>query len=126
MNLLLKSVKLISDGHPYHNQNCDIYIEDGIYKKIGSSLSVSDYPAGTATFEKPGLMISIGWLDMRCRFGEPGDEQQETIISGLNAAAAGGFTGVVVMPSTQPPAYTRSAVEYIKSAGRNHITDIFP
>ena len=126
MNLLLKSVKLVSAGHPLNNSNCDIYIENGIYNKIAATVSEKDCAKGTQVIDAAGLYISEGWLDMRCRFGEPGEEQKETIASGLNAAAKGGFTGVVLMPSTNPPLYTRSSVEYIKTAGQGKITEVFP
>ena len=114
MNLLLKSAKLIHAGHAFNGKTFDIYIEDGIYKKIANAVAESDCKKDTQIINAAGLSVSIGWLDMRCRFGEPGQEQKETIISGLNAASAGGFTGVVMMPSTYPPLYTRSSVEYIK------------
>jgi dihydroorotase len=126
MNVLLKSVKLIDPGHPMNNRNCDIYIENGAYKKIAASVSESDCVKDTKIINADGLCISQGWIDMRCRFGEPGQEQKETIVSGLNAAARGGFTGVVLMPSTNPPLYTRSSVEYIKSAGQGKVTEVFP
>lgn len=125
MNLLLKSVKLLSPGHNLNGSKCDIYIENGIYKKIGS-VNQSDCMKGTEMFDADGLYISMGWLDMRSRFGEPGQEQKETIKTGLNAAAAGGFTGVVVMPSTNPPLYTRSAVEFIKKSGEGALTNVYP
>src|SRR5688572_10069677 len=102
MNLLLKSVTLISTDHPLNNSKCDMYIEDGVYRKIGK-VTKADCKEGTKEVDASALYISIGWLDMRCRFTEPGAEQKETIESGLNAAAAGGFTGVVMMPSTNPP-----------------------
>ncbi len=126
MNLLLKSAKLIHAGHAFNGKTCDIYIEDGIYKKIASAIPEADCNKETQIYNAAGLSVSIGWLDMRCRFGEPGQEQKETIVSGLNAAAAGGFTGVVMMPSTHPPLYTRSSVEYIKTAASGNITDIYP
>jgi dihydroorotase len=126
MNLLLKSAKLIHAGHALNGKTCDIYIEDGIYRKIASAIPESDCKQETQVYNAGGLSVSIGWLDMRCRFGEPGQEQKETIVSGLNAAAAGGFTGVVMMPSTHPPLYTRSSVEYIKTAALGNITDIYP
>ena len=72
MNLLLKSAKLIHAGHAFNGKTFDIYIEDGIYKKIASAVAESDCKKDTQIINAAGLSVSIGWLDMRCRFGEPG------------------------------------------------------
>lgn len=49
-----------------------------------------------------GRHLTPGFVDLNCTFGEPGFEQKESIKSGTQAAAAGGFTTVCTMPHTQP------------------------
>lgn len=48
------------------------------------------------------------------------------MITGSNAAAAGGFTDVVVLPSTKPTLQTKNDVEYVLSKTQNHIVNVFP
>jgi len=51
-----------------------------------------------------GLIVAPGLIDMHVHLRDPGGAQKETIASGTRAAAAGGFTTVVAMPNTTPPA----------------------
>ena len=51
-----------------------------------------------------GLIVSPGLIDMHVHLREPGGAQKETIASGSRAAAAGGFTSILAMPNTNPPA----------------------
>lgn len=56
---------------------------------------------------------------MAARFCDPGYEYKEDLVSGAAAAAAGGFTGVLVMPDTFPPVQTKADVEYILNKSKN-------
>ncbi|MFI5254509.1 MAG: dihydroorotase [Candidatus Limnocylindrales bacterium] len=53
--------------------------------------------------QPPGLLVLPGLTDLHAHFREPGDEDAETIASGLAAAGHGGFTRVCLMPNTEPP-----------------------
>ena len=50
----------------------------------------------TASSSRPGF------IDLHAHFREPGNEDAETVATGLAAAAHGGFTTVCVMPNTTP------------------------
>jgi len=52
---------------------------------------------------RPALLVLPGLTDLHAHFREPGDEDAETIATGLAAAAHGGFTRVCLMPNTTPP-----------------------
>jgi dihydroorotase len=54
--------------------------------------------------EAAGLIVTPGLIDMHVHLREPGGSQKETIATGTRAAAAGGFTSIVAMPNTNPPA----------------------
>ena len=54
--------------------------------------------------EAKGLIVAPGLIDMHVHLREPGGTQKETIRTGTRAAAAGGFTSVLAMPNTNPPA----------------------
>ena len=61
-----------------------------------------------------GRILAPGLFDMHCHFREPGQEYKETLESGSNAAAAGGFTGVALMPNTKPVIDSPLGVAYIR------------
>ena len=126
MNLLIKSARIIKAEEPANDKTFDIYIEDGGYKNIALAISQTDCKKGTIVFDAKGKCISIGWFDLRANFREPGFERKETIISGINAAIAGGFTGVALMPSVNPVLQTRADIEFVISKSHGAITDIYP
>jgi dihydroorotase len=49
-----------------------------------------------------GVVVAPGFVDLHVHFREPGNEDAETVASGLGAAAHGGFTTVCLMPNTTP------------------------
>jgi len=60
-------------------------------------------------------------------FREPGQTHKETIATGTHAAAAGGFTTVVCMPNTSPPASTPGTIQYINDAiKRDAVVKVYP
>jgi dihydroorotase len=61
-----------------------------------------------------GKILAPGLFDMHCHFREPGQEYKETLESGSKAAAAGGFTGVALMPNTKPVIDSPLGVAYIR------------
>jgi dihydroorotase len=65
-----------------------------------------------------GLVASPGLVDIHVHFREPGQTHKETIATGSRAAAAGGFTTVVCMPNTTPPADNAGTIQYILDAVR--------
>ena len=65
-----------------------------------------------------GLVLCPGFIDLRTHLGEPGFTRQESIATGVAAAAAGGFTSVVMMPTTEPTIDRVEVVELILSRAR--------
>jgi dihydroorotase len=68
---------------------------------------------GKNIIDLKGLLVCPGFIDMHVHLREPGREDEETIMSGSEAAAAGGFTSIVCMPNTEPPIDNVEALEYI-------------
>ncbi|MEX1062253.1 MAG: dihydroorotase, partial [Balneolaceae bacterium] len=66
------------------------------------------------------------WMDMHVHLREPGQEHKETIKTGCEAAAFGGFTEVACMPNTTPPIHTRDVVEYIKKKSAGLPVEVHP
>ncbi|MEI8186364.1 MAG: dihydroorotase [Chlorobiaceae bacterium] len=76
---------------------------------------------GDRVIDLNGQILAPGLFDMHCHFREPGQEYKETLESGSNAAVAGGFTGVALMPNTKPVIDSPLGVAYIR-----HHSDILP
>ena len=109
MNILIKSARIIDKDSTHHQKVCDVQIVDGIIKKIADKIDVkSDH-----VIEGKNCMLSAGFFDLHVSFGEPGFEYKEDLTSGCNAAAAGGFTEVIQMPSTLPVMQNSAAIEMV-------------
>ena len=81
----------------------------------------------SAVADVSGLVVTPGLIDGRVRFGEPGFEHRETIRSGLDAAAAGGFTAVVLFGDTEPVNDDRATIELlVAEAARQSRTRLHP
>ncbi len=94
------------------DETADVYIADG--KIIGSKSGIRHSKSGIEEIDAKGLIVAPGLIDMHVHLREPGFSHKETIESGARAAAAGGFTTVVCMPNTLPPADNPSTIAWIK------------
>ncbi len=63
-----------------------------------------------------GVVIAPGFVDFHVHLREPGNEDAETVASGLAAAAHGGFTTVCAMPNTDPALDEPSVLARIRGA----------
>ena len=97
------------------DQTGDILIEDGKIQAVGE-VEVSD----AETLDAKGLVVAPGFFDIHVHLREPGTEEAETIRTGGEAAAAGGFTAVAAMPNTRPPIDNASLAQFVVSEARRH------
>ncbi|HUH52962.1 MAG TPA: dihydroorotase [Microbacteriaceae bacterium] len=67
--------------------------------------------------EADGLIAMTGFVDLHTHLREPGFEQSETVLTGTQAAAAGGFTTVFAMANTMPVSDTAGVVEQVQTLG---------
>ncbi|CAA9322983.1 MAG: Dihydroorotase [uncultured Friedmanniella sp.] len=65
-----------------------------------------------------GLVALPGLVDLHTHLREPGREDAETVASGTDAAARGGFTAVLAMANTSPVTDTAEAAEHVAALGR--------
>jgi dihydroorotase len=77
-------------------------------------------------FDATGKYVTPGFFDLNCNIGELGLESKEDLRSGTKAGMAGGFTGLALMPNTQPPVHSKSEVEFILNKAKGNLVDIFP
>jgi dihydroorotase len=109
MTILIKQARVVDPSSPLNGQITDIFIENGIISKIGNNITGK----ADKTIEIRGLHVSPGWMDVFANFGDPGYEFKETLETGAAAAAAGGYTDVMVIPNTNPVIQSKANVEYI-------------
>ena len=93
-------------------------VVDLLVGPTGIERSPSVVPAGIQEIRGEGLWALPGLLDIQVHFRQPGFEYKETIESGSRAALAGGITGVVVMPNTQPSLDTPESVIFESEESR--------
>lgn len=122
MKLLLKQVAIADKLSPHNGLIKDILITDGIIEKIDNSIIATD----ATVIDQKGLFVSPGWIDLFSHFNDPGFEYKETLETGANAAAAGGFTHVFVLPNTQPVISSKTTVEYIIQKSKSLPVNIRP
>ena len=96
---LLKQVRVI-DPVQKTDTVTDVLIIDGYIQEIVPQ--ITDFSADTSIRDCQGLILGAGLVDLYSHSGEPGFEERETLSSLLQAAAAGGFTRVGVLPDTSP------------------------
>ncbi|HRH61506.1 MAG TPA: dihydroorotase, partial [Chitinophagaceae bacterium] len=108
MTTLLKQVTIADSNSPYNGSVNNILIQNNLIKKISSDTDDADIVEDAA-----GVFASPGWVDLFSNFCDPGFEHKETLESGANAAAAGGYTHVFAMPNTNPVLHNKTQVEYI-------------
>jgi dihydroorotase len=114
-NFVLKNVQL-ADGTIQ-----DIQVKDDKIVAVGKSLDASE------AIDCSGLIALPGFVDLHTHLREPGFEQSETVLTGTQSAALGGFTAVHAMANTMPVADTAGVVEQVASLGKEAgYADVYP
>ena len=123
-NILIKDARVIDLGGSFNGKKVSIRIQDGVITEIGKDLK----PQKAEVWSEPNLCVSPGWMDGQAHFRDPGEELKEGLLRGLQAASAGGFTDVAVLPSTNPAIDNKAAVAYLisRSLDGGSATDAHP
>ena len=127
MTIVIKNGRVIDPANGLDEPK-DLLIDKGRIKALESPGSIS-FDAGEkpSVIDAKGCVVCPGLIDMHVHFREPGFEYKETITSGCQSAAAGGFTSVAVMPNTNPVNDTRAVTEHILSLARTEgIINVYP
>ena len=93
----------------------DIHIVDGVIDEISEPGTTE---ATGAEIDASGLVALPGLVDLHTHLREPGREDAETVRTGTQAAALGGFTAVHAMANTNPVADSAGVVEQVWRLGR--------
>lgn len=99
----------------------DVLVADGRIAEIGNNLQ------GDAVIDCTGLRLLPGFVDLHTHLREPGFEASETVLTGSQSAALGGYTAVHAMANTNPVADNAAVVEMVRNLGaRAGYVEVFP
>ncbi len=122
MKLLIKQAQVIAPSSPLNGKKQDILIENGKITRIADSVTGQV----DQVISEEGICVSPGWMDIFADFADPGQEYRETIETGARAAAAGGFTDVMLIPNTSPVTDTKAQADYLVQKGKQTPVNIHP
>lgn len=122
MNLLVKNVTIADPQSSFNKQQCDVRVIDGKIQSIGKLSPEKE----ENVFDAEGSFLTPGFLDLNCAAGDPGFETKEDIQTLTATARAGGFTGLALLPQTDPVIQSKSQVEYIINKAKNNLVDVYP
>ncbi len=105
---LLRGARLIG------GDSAAVLIEGETIAAVGQGLSAE----GATVVEAEGQILLPGLVDLHTHLREPGREDSETVLTGTQAAAVGGYTAVHAMANTFPVADTAGVVEQVWRLGR--------
>jgi len=121
---LIKGARILG-GEP-----TDFVIEEGVIRLAGVDTGAgarSSTSGDLETVDATGLIALPGLVDLHTHLREPGREDAETVLTGTQAAAMGGFTAVHAMANTEPVADTAGVVEQVWRLGREGgYCDVYP
>ena len=124
MSILIRGgTLLLGSGTSYEQRVGDIRIEGSQITALASS--IEPQPQDTI-IEAAGKLVAPGLVDLHTHLREPGREDEETIVTGAQAAAAGGFTTIVCMPNTTPPLDSAVAVEGVLARATGASVQVIP
>ncbi|MGC8628079.1 MAG: dihydroorotase [Acidimicrobiales bacterium] len=109
---------------PTGSRRADVLVVDGVIADVAQGLGRGQN--GTVVLDASGCVVAPGLVDVHAHLREPGGEQAETIESGSRAAALGGYTAVVAMPNTEPPADSAGVVRYVLGQAKSACCEVLP
>lgn len=122
MTILIRQATIVDPSSPYNGTIQDLLIKNGIIVQIGNIKATGN----EEVINSPNLHVSPGWVDIFSHFNDPGQEYKETIETGIAAAAAGGYTEVMLLPNTNPVVSGKSQVEYIIQRAQDAPVKVHP
>ena len=121
MKILIQGAEIIDNASPFHQKEKNVLVSNGRIVDIGDKKFTAD-----KVIKAGGMKLSTGWFDLGTFMGDPGLEQKEDLESVARAAAAGGFTGMAVLPNTSPCVQTKNEISYIVKHNDSRLVQIYP
>ncbi|RAK10533.1 dihydroorotase [Halanaerobium saccharolyticum] len=121
MKTLIKNGRVFDSKNGLAGKN-DILIEGNKIFEINKEIKNQDYEV----IDAEGKIIIPALIDIHTHLREPGFEEKETVKTGCEAAAAGGFSAVAAMPNTKPIADNPAVVEHLKLKSEKAAVRVYP
>ncbi len=122
MTLLLQGGTVVDPSQKIEKR-LDLLVEKGRVAALGKIQPKKSWKI----VDVSKCVVAPGFIDMHVHLREPGREDKETILSGSQAAAAGGFTSIACMPNTEPVNDSEAITRFIlERAGRAGLVNVFP
>ncbi len=96
-NLVIRGARVVDPGRRI-DAVLDVRVDDGVVAQLGTALEAN----GHRVVDAEGLLLAPALVDPHVHLRTPGREDEETIASGTEAAAAGGYCAILAMPNTDP------------------------
>ncbi len=121
MNLLLKNGYVVDPANGFEGV-ADILVDKGMIVRCEPNID----EAAEKVIDCSGRTVIPGICDMHVHFRDPGQTHKEDIITGCEAAVAGGVTAVACMPNTNPPVDNAETVKYIIQKAKGAKAKVYP
>ncbi len=96
-----------------------VLVERGLIARVGADVTAANLPSLVRSIDCGGDVVAPGLVDMHAFVGEPGAEYRETIATITAAAAAGGVTSILALPSTSPAVDDPAVVDFLLRRARD-------
>jgi dihydroorotase len=120
--LLKNAARVFGSKDGLNMTTADILIKDGVIAQVSEKITDS----ADKIIDCTGLCVMPGICDMHVHLRDPGQTHKEDLISGTNAAAAGGVTAVVCMPNTTPVSDTPELIRDVVTRARECKVKVYP
>lgn len=118
-SLLIKNIRAVDAKN---DTITDVYIVDGIIEEVGKNL----HTGADQVIDGTDLVLLPSIFDMHVHFRDPGLTHKEDVLTGCSAALAGGVTGVLAMPNTNPPCDSPETIRYIIDKAKDTGVEVYP
>ncbi len=116
MALLIKNGRVLNpDPEMRMDAVSDLLVENGVIVKAEPDIQVE----GAQVLDASGCFVMPGFIDLHVHLRDPGLERKETVVTGVAAAARGGFTTIVAMPNTRPVVDNADIVNYVHNKAKS-------
>jgi len=127
-NLIIAGGKVIDPASGFEGM-ADIYVQAGKIQKIETKKLLTGGKLKSSfgeIIDARGKLVVPGLIDMHVHLREPGREDEETIVSGSQAAVAGGFTSICCMPNTSPPLDSQEKIKFVLERAKQALCHVYP
>ncbi len=123
--ILVQGARIIDPSQSLDSEG-DILIQNGLITEV-RLYPDGETPEQFQVIDGRGMVACPGFIDPHCHLREPGFEYKETIATGTQAAARGGFTSICCMPNTEPAIDSVAVVDFVqRRAQEEGVVRVYP